>query len=240
MINPMSFYTDFAAHYERIFPFRPAVHDFLCARLPARGRIIDLGCGPGHHCGALAAKDMEMIGLDLDESMITAARDRYSRAVFAVCDLTEVSVLVDRADGAYCIGNVLPHLCPGDLEAFLQDLAAILPPDAPWIVQTVNFDRLLPLRGSHAFPIIDAGDGLTFDRLYEPGVDGSVQFSTALNRGEETIFDGEVTLWPLTSKELASAHQAAGFKLVEQLGGFSGEEFVEQKSGGLVQVYRRN
>jgi len=235
----MSFYTDFAAHYERIFPFRPAVRDFLCAHLPAHGRIIDLGCGSGHHCGALAALDMEMIGLDLDEAMIKAARDRYSRAAFAVSDLTEVSILVDQADGAYCIGNVLPHLCPGDLEAFLQDLAAILPSGAPWIVQTVNFDRLVPLKAPHSFPTIDAGDGLVFERLYKPGVDGSVRFLTALNRGQETVFDGEVTLWPLTSTELAAAHQAAGFQLVNQFGGFNGEEFVGQESGGLVHIYRR-
>jgi SAM-dependent methyltransferase len=236
----MSFYTEFAAHYEQIFPFRPTVRDFLVAHLPPRGRILDLGCGPGHYCGALAALDFEMIGLDLDEAMIRAARDRYSRAWFAVCDATEVAVLLDEADGAYCIGNVLPHLAPGDLEAFLHDLAAILPDGAPWLMQTVNYDRLLPLTRPHVFPDLDAGQGLVFRRRYELGRDGCLRFITALVNGAATVFEGEEKLWPLTSSELDAHHRAAGFRLVRQDGGFSGEAYLADASPGMVQVYARS
>ena len=56
----------------------------------------------------------------------------------------------------------------------LADLARVLEADAPWIVQTVNFDRLLPLAAPHDFPPLAVEDGLVFRRRYEPGPDGAV------------------------------------------------------------------
>lgn len=235
----MDFYTDFAAHYERVFPFRPQTLAFLSTHLPDHGRVLDLGCGPGHHTGALAATGLEAVGVDLDEAMIAAARERYPAALFVAEDLTAAPALVAAADGAFCIGNVLPHLPPDDLGEFLIDLAGVLPDGAPWLVQTVNYDRLLPLRASHDFPGIDAGDGLVFCRRYEP-LDGSaVRFVTQLVRDDETVFSGETRLWPLTAPELTALHAEAGLQLSEQWGGFAGEVYDPASSSGLVQVYVR-
>ncbi|HOX24326.1 MAG TPA: class I SAM-dependent methyltransferase [Candidatus Krumholzibacteria bacterium] len=236
----MSFYAQFAPHYEQIFPFRPATLDFLRARLPERGRVLDLGCGPGHYAGALGAGGLEAIGLDLDPAMIEAARARYSQALFAVADVGEVATICERADGAFCIGNVLPHLSPDRRDAFLRDLAALMPAGAPWLVQTVNFDRFLPLAGPYDFPPLDAGGGLVFRRRYLPGADSTVIcFLTALARDGATVFEGEVALWPVTSGDLAAVHAGAGFSLVDEWGGFAGEAFEPAKSGACVQVYRR-
>ncbi len=236
----MSFYTQFAAHYERIFPFRPATLDFLRRQLPARGRVLDLGCGTGHYAGALAALGLEAVGLDLDAAMIAAARERYPSALFAVADLAEVRSISPHAEGAFCIGNVLPHLPPDRLPSFLADLARVLPAGAPWIVQTVNFDRLLPLRAAHDLPVLDAGDGLVFRRRYEPGRDGGLRFLTELVRAGESVFAGETALWPKISADLATVHAAAGFALGEAFGSFAGEAFAGRRSAGLVQVYRRH
>ena len=64
-------------------------------------------------------------------------RERYGAAHFAVGDLLAVAQLADRADGAFCIGNVLPHLPHAALDRFLADLARAvgltltLVPDSP-------------------------------------------------------------------------------------------------------------
>jgi len=230
----VSFYTRFAPHYERIFPFRPTTLAFLQRHLPPRGAVLDLGCGPGHYAGALAASGLEAIGLDRDGAMIEAARRRYPDARFVAADLGEVGSIGLHADGAFCIGNVLPHLSPGRLAALLADLAVVLPPGAPWVVQTVNFDRLL-----HDLPAIEAGDGLVFRRRYVPGADGGLLFVTALERGAETVFSGETRLWPLTSADLAAAHAAAGFDLAARHGTFAGDAFDPAVSPGCIQVHRR-
>ncbi len=236
----MSFYDQFASHYERVFPFRPATLAFLAARLPASGRVLDLGCGTGHYTGALAGKGLEAVGLDLDSDMIDAARERYGGALFAVGDLTEIATIADGADGGFCIGNVLPHLPHDHLDRFLADLAGLLAPGAPWMVQTVNFDRLLPLAGTYEFPPLDAGDGLVFQRRYEARPGGEIGFATALARDGATLFAGEASLWPLASDDLVARHAAAGFDLKEAAGGFNGEAFDPTASGGCVQVYRRS
>lgn len=235
----MDFYTQFADHYERIFPFRPATLAFLRDRLPAGGRVLDLGCGTGHYTGALAAAGLEAIGLDLDDAMIAAARRRYGVARFVAADLGEVRTVVAHADAAFCIGNVLPHLPPAGRHGFLADLAAVLTPGATWILQTVNFDRLLPLVAPCDLPPIDAGDGLVFHRRYEPAGEDHLRFCTALLRGTDSVFSGETTLWPTRSQTLAAEHDRAGFELVEQCGGFGGDAFDGAASAGLVQVYRR-
>jgi SAM-dependent methyltransferase len=235
----MDFYTDFAAHYERVFPFRPRTLAFLRDHLPDQGRVLDLGCGPGHYTGALAADGLEAVGIDIDEAMIAAARERYPAALFVAEDLAAAPSLVAAADGAFCIGNVLPHLAPDGLGEFLIDLAGVLPPGAPWLLQTVNYDRLLPLRAAHDFPGIDAGDGLVFQRRYEPLDGGAVRFVTRLARGDEAVFSGETRLWPLTARELTTLHAEAGLRLREQCGGFAGEPYDPASSGGLVQVYER-
>ena len=69
----MAFYADFAGHYEKIFPFRPAVAAFLDHWLPAEGRVLDIGCGTGHYCAALDGTGRQAIGVDLDPGMIREA-----------------------------------------------------------------------------------------------------------------------------------------------------------------------
>ena len=235
----MSFYAQFAAHYEQVFPFRPATMKFVTDRLGDHGRVLDLGCGPGHYTGALAGLGLEMVGVDLDPAMIDAARERYATASFVVSDLSDLATIADRADGAFCIGNVLPHLAPDHLDRFLTDLAGILPAKSPWIVQTVNFDRLLPLNRPHDFPPLTPAAGLVFQRRYESDQDGRVAFHTTLSRDGQVLFTGEATLWPQTSADLTARHADHGFELAEEVGGFTGEAFDARQSGGCVQVYRR-
>jgi SAM-dependent methyltransferase len=239
----VSFYTEFAACYEAVFPYRPATGAFLRARLPERGLVLDLGCGTGHHTGALAAAGLDVVGVDLDDAMIAAARERYPAARFVASDLADVAGVAGvsagvPAYGAWCIGNVLPHLPADRLAPFLDSLTKVLAPGAPWIVQTVNFDRLLPLTAPHDFPPLTVDDRYVFHRRYE-AADDAVRFVTALDRDGERVFTGHALLWPRRADEYAAIHADAGFALVEQCGGFDGAAFAPETSGGCVQVYRR-
>ncbi len=234
----MSFYSQFAANYERVFPLREGTLAFLQARLPAGRRVLDLGCGTGHYCGALAAAGMQTVGIDLDPAMIAAARARYTDIELQALDMREVGVLRGPFDGAYCIGNVLPHLAPADLAGFLRALRGLLSPAAPFVVQTVNFDRLLPFDAPYRFPNLDAGSSLVFRREYVPAGDGAVRFVTELREGDRLLFTGEEMLWPRRATDLIAVGDGAGFELVEHLGDFAGAPFVPHDSGSNVLTLR--
>lgn len=224
----MSFYSDFAAHYERVFPLREGTLAFLRARLPA-GRLLDLGCGTGHYCGALGG-----VGVDLDPGMIAAARASYPAAEFHVLDLRDVASMAPPFGGAYCIGNVLPHLAPDDAADFLRALRGVLVPGAPFVVQTVNFDRLLPLDAPYRFPDLDAGEGLVFRREYMPGDGDAIRFVTELREDDRLLFTAEDRLWPWRATDLIAACTEAGFVLREHYGDFTGAAFAADRSGAVV------
>ncbi len=235
----MSFYADFATHYEKVFPLREKTFAFLREHLPQCGAVLDAGCGPGHYCGRLADSGLAALGVDLDDAMIAAARARYPSAAFRTLDLRAVGSLDGPLQGAYCIGNVWPHLAPSDQDRALHDLAALLVPGAPWLVQTVNFDRLLPLVDHYDFPDLDVGGGLVFRRRYEPRGDSAVAFRTELRDGAHVLFAGNETLWPHTGAELAARHEAAGLTVTAQLGDFAGTPFDAATSGACILVTTR-
>jgi methyl halide transferase len=53
----------------------PGLLEFL-EEEPARGPVLVPGCGPGHDVRALAAAGAEVVGLDISESAVVAARSR--------------------------------------------------------------------------------------------------------------------------------------------------------------------
>jgi ubiquinone/menaquinone biosynthesis C-methylase UbiE len=53
-------------------------------------RILDLGCGTGHLAHEIAAKDAEVIGIDASREMIEAARTKYPRIRFELCEASEL------------------------------------------------------------------------------------------------------------------------------------------------------
>jgi SAM-dependent methyltransferase len=146
----MSFYSDFAEHYEAVFPFREPVLRFLVSHLAVpspptggRRRILDIGCGTGHYCGRLAAAGHKAIGIDLDPAMIAAASRSYPVAAFHCLDMLDLDRLPPPFDLVYCIGNVLPHLPRERLPELIGKVAAALAPGGVWIFQTVNWDHVL-------------------------------------------------------------------------------------------------
>ena len=141
----------FCDQYDRIFPFRPATLAFLAERLPQRGRVLDVGCGPGVYAAELAASGREVIGIDVDPRMIVRARREHPAATFQQLDMVAVNRLRCRFAGAYSLGNTMAFLAPDDWPRFLARLFDRLEPGAIWIFQTVNFDPLLG-RDRHLLP----------------------------------------------------------------------------------------
>lgn len=237
----MSFYSDFAAYYEVVFPFREPVFAFLAGRLaPGARRVLDLGCGTGHYCGRFAAAGHAAVGLDLDPAMIaTAARD-YPAARFHELDLLDLDRVAGRCDLAYSIGNVLAHVPPERLPELLAKVRAVLSPGGVWVLQTVNWDHILGLgRREFRLPERSLPDGALFSRAYLDLTPQRLRFATRLASAERLVFAGEVELFPVRTDEVLRLHAAAGFVEEGHWGDFVGTPFRPDAEGGSVFAFRR-
>ncbi len=232
----MSFYAEFAEHYEAIFPFDETVYGLLRRYITLeRRRCLDVGCGTGHYCGHLAADGFAAVGIDLDAAMIAYAQQRYPRAAFRVLNMLDIAELVSteqpdltegnlRFDAAFCIGNTAAHLTQAQFAQFLDSVRRVLKPDAPWILQVMNWDYVLE-RETFTFPLIETPQGLTFHREYRAISEARVTFYTRLQSGADVIFEDEVPLYPLRLVDITRLYEERGFTSVAHFGNYAGAPF---------------
>lgn len=221
----MSFYTEFAEHYESIFPFSEDVYAFLRKHFPAPpARVLDIGCGTGHYARRLAADGYETVGIDLDPAMIANAQAHYPQAEFRVLDMTEIRCLDGRFDAIACIGNTAAHLMQAQFADLVADVAALLRPRGIWILQLMNWDYVLT-QDTITFPVIKGEDNAVFYRAYRDISETQVTFATRLEVAGTDVFEDEVPLYPIRTTEIVALHTEYGFVLVTHAGSYSGAPF---------------
>jgi SAM-dependent methyltransferase len=92
------------------------------------GRVADLGCGPGRVAAFLAARSVEVVGIDLSLGMLEVARRAHPDLPCAVGDLAALP-LADRSfDGAVCWYSII-HTEPHRLDAAFDEIARVLVAD---------------------------------------------------------------------------------------------------------------
>ncbi len=237
----MSFYSEFSELYEEVFPVRDEVVGFLRNHFPKKGSaILDLGCGPGHYCGRFQKEGLSMMGIDLDEKMIDAARQRYPDARFECMDMTDIETITGTFDSIYSIGNVLAHITHGQLRILSPLISKLLQPGGHWIFQIVNWDYLLNLP-RYTFPVKTLKGGkLTFHREYEDISEEQVTFHISLKSEGRSIFDQTFPLSPLRSEEYHNLHTSAGFQPAGLYADFKKKEYRKDTDSGAVFVFRKS
>lgn len=148
---------DWGKRLDQEIPFLRAWLKSWNARL-----VVDMACGSGRHCAALAAQGFRMTGMDSDPQMLAAAARIASAqglpvfpeagsgsAAFLVGDLRQTPDL-DRQDAVLCLGNSLSLLADKD-EVFqaLLSFHALLPVRGGIILHLLNYARFRD--PSHAF-----------------------------------------------------------------------------------------
>ncbi len=89
--------------------------------------VLDAGCGTGRMSIELARRGFDIVGVDLDEVMLTQARAKAPHLDWRLGDLSTIKL--DKSfDAIVLAGNVMIYLTPGTEAATLANLAAQLNP----------------------------------------------------------------------------------------------------------------
>lgn len=90
-------------------------------------RVLDGGCGTGRMSIELARRGIAIVGVDLDEVMLTQARAKAPQLDWRLGDLSTIK-LDNPFDAIVLAGNVMIYLTPGSEAATVANLAQQLKP----------------------------------------------------------------------------------------------------------------
>jgi len=107
--------------------------DRFAAEVRGRGRVADVGCGPGHVARYLAERGVDVFGVDLSPAMVDSARRRNPGLEFREGDLRAL----DLRDGSLAgvLGfYAIVHFELSELDAVFAELRRVLSPGGALLV----------------------------------------------------------------------------------------------------------
>lgn len=248
-------YDTFADVYDELFPMGPRQKEFLSGFLRGSFKsdsdtlaVLDIGCGTGEALSILPERNRTGIfGIDPDDGMLAAARKKLPNGHFLALSMEEVAMLrlengpipCGGYDLVICLGNTLPHIGSREKAArFFIDLKALLGPGNSVVIQTLNYDRILPLlNNSHelTLPPLES-EHFTMTREYRLERAGShLCFVTEVRtRTGIHIGGGETLLIPVLKEELEHWISSAGLIVSAWYADYDREPWSE--SGALTIV----
>lgn len=111
-------------------PFDRERLDAFAALLPGGGRVLDLGCGPGHVGRYLLDKGLNVTGFDLSEGMLKQARHLNPGITFIRGDLLNLRLEPNAWSGMVAAYSLI-HVPQGRLIGVLSELRQALKPGGP-------------------------------------------------------------------------------------------------------------
>ena len=157
----MSGYQDFSEFYDRLMgdvDYKEQV-DYLLSlfrmhsgKLPET--VIDIACGSGSLCVALAERGIDPIGVDASAAMLAKAAEKFPAGrepLLLQQDMRELD-LFGTADGAVCMLDSVNHLCrTADVERFFSRLRLFVEPGGLFIFDVNTPYKHRQILGNNAF-----------------------------------------------------------------------------------------
>ena len=142
------------------------------------GSVLDAGCGTGRVARELARRGLEVVGVDIDPSMLEVARRKAPRLDWRLDNLATVD-LGRTFEAVLMAGNVMLFVVPGTEAAVVSNLARHLAPGGllvagfqlmPGRITLTDYDRMAAAAG-----LALAERWATWDRQpWRPGGDYAV------------------------------------------------------------------
>ncbi|MHB8171328.1 MAG: class I SAM-dependent DNA methyltransferase [Thermincolia bacterium] len=227
---------------ERERPFFSKIFQETGAR-----RLLDLACGTGHHAVMLAGLGLDVTAMDISGPMVVKAQ-AAAKEVGVQVEAMEGGFLdfrekvTGKYDAVLILGNSLPHLLTkGEITKCLKDVAQVLNPGGKLIIQNRNYDKVMAER-ERFMPINSwsgpEGEELVFLRFMD-WQDELINFKLVTlhkNHGQWSCQVGTNPLRPITSGELKSFLQEAGYNGVDWYGDYGFNSYNPTTSGDIIVV----
>jgi SAM-dependent methyltransferase len=124
------------SRYDEVFPHKEGQLDggrWLLERLPAGGRVLDVGCGTGLPTARqLSEAGLDVIGIDISPVMLDLARANVPRAQFVEADVLDVDPGLGPFDAVVAFFSLL-MLTRADSPTALEHIGQLLRPGG-WLV----------------------------------------------------------------------------------------------------------
>lgn len=199
---------------------------------------LDAGCGGGALMFALNRLNVDVVGLDLSESMLRLALDNAREAgkTFRFCGApfgSAGTVFPSAFDAAFVLGNALiGHETDSEMTESLRGLHAALKPGGHILIQNLN---LTPFALGLKRVINRRTDSDTRYLRYAVPIDSGHVFFSAIVDGPGDRFDVNAHVWTLWERDcLAACLDAAGFTAIETYGGINRSPYDPRTSIDLV------
>ncbi len=88
---------------EKIFQYQ--LNKFI-SLLPKSPKVLDVGCAAGRDVAYLSEENVNVIGIDLSEGLLSEAKERVPKAEFIKMDFTKTSFNNEAFDGIWCMASL--------------------------------------------------------------------------------------------------------------------------------------
>jgi SAM-dependent methyltransferase len=196
--------------------------------LPAGAKVLDLCCGQGRHSLELARRGFQVVGVDLSEALLYAARKRAESeglsVTFLHCDMREI----DFADEFDAVINMFTSF--GYLESEAEDekvlgkVAQALKSGGKFLLDVVNRDRLVRDFQAREWHAADEGwlvlEERTFDHL-----SGRTETRWVCVARDGVRYERLSSVRLYTASELRTMLERAGLKVTNLFGDYDGSPY---------------
>jgi SAM-dependent methyltransferase len=145
---------DYSASWYRIFldgvsPAQTSAEiGFIARQLPlaSHARLLDVGCGPGRHTNALAARGYRILGIDTNAEALQRAREGAAAgATFRELDMRNLGELSDEFDGVISMWASFGYYDDATNGDVLRQMCARLRPGGRVVLDVYNREHMTRL-----------------------------------------------------------------------------------------------
>ncbi|MCS3918362.1 class I SAM-dependent methyltransferase [Fervidibacter sacchari] len=204
--------------------------DFIvkALNLPAGAKVLDLCCGQGRHSLELARRGFQVVGVDLSEALLYAARKRAESeglsVTFLQCDMREID-FKDEFDAVINMFTSFGYLeSEAEDEKVLGKVAQALKSGGKFLLDVVNRDRLVRDFQGREWHAADEGwlvlEERTFDHL-----SGRMETRWICVARDGVRYERLSSVRLYTASELRTMLEQAGLKVKDLFGDYDGSPY---------------